>query len=105
MNLKKNILPLSTVLQKLMQIKPVSYQMKTQVNDEITFGFLAQELQKVFPEAVKQFNTDKKQTLGISYTHLIPVAIAAIQEQQHIIQSLQQQIDELKKMVEKLLKQ
>jgi hypothetical protein len=104
-NLKQDIHPLGPVMIKLMQLKPVSYKMVYQHNNERSYGFLAQELQQVLPDAVKQFGNQGDQKLGISYTHLIPVAIAAIQEQQQTIKSLQQQVDELRKMVEKLLKQ
>ena len=100
---KRNIQSLQSVLPKMMQLNPVSYRMKEQLTDEATFGFIAQELQQVFPDAVKKFEKDGR--LGISYTHLIPLTIAAIQEQQKIIEKQQQQIDELKKLVEKLLKQ
>lgn len=86
-----------------MQLNPVSYRMKDQSTDETTFGFLAQELQQVFPDAVKKFEKDGK--LGISYTYLIPLTVAAIQEQQKIIEKQQHEIDELTKLVEKILKQ
>ncbi len=102
-NYKKDIQTLPPVLSKMMQLNPVSYRMKEQVTDEITFGFIAQELQQVFPDAVKKFEKDGK--LGISYTHLIPLTVAALQEQQKIIEKQQQQIDELKNLVQKLLKQ
>ncbi len=100
---KRDIVSLQSVLPKMMQLNPVSYLMKNQVTHDMTFGFIAQELQQVFPDAVKTF--DKDGTLGISYTHLIPLTVAAIQEQQKTIEKQQHQIDELKKMVEKLLKQ
>jgi hypothetical protein len=102
-NYKKDIQTLPPVLSKMMRLNPVSYRMKEQVTDEAAFGFIAQELQQVFPDAVKKFEKDGK--LGISYTHLIPLTVAALQEQQKMIEKQQQQIDELKKMVEKLLKQ
>ena len=100
---KKDIESLPSVLPKMMQLNPVSYRMKNQLTNDMTFGFIAQELQKVFPDAVKTF--DNKGTLGISYTHLIPLTVAAIQEQQKTIEKQQQQIDELKKLVDKLIKQ
>ena len=99
---KKDIHSIRSVLPKLMELNPVSYKMKEQLTDELTYGFLAQELQKVFPDAVKTF--DKSGALGISYTHLIPLTVSAIQEQQKIIENQQAQIDELKKLVDQLVK-
>ncbi len=98
-HLKKNITSLGSVLPRLMQLKPVSYQMNSQHDDEITFGFLAQEVQKVFPEAVKEFSKGKGQTLGLSYSVFIPLAISAIQEQERKIEKMEKEIAELKELI------
>jgi hypothetical protein len=103
-SLKEDIVPLGHVMAKVMQLNPVSYKMLHQYNDERSYGFLAQELQQVIPDAVKQFGNSGDPKSAISYTHLIPVTIAAIQEQQQTIETLQQQVNELKKMVEQLLR-
>ena len=52
------------------------------------FGLLAQEVQKAFPELVKQTG-DEKGILSINYQGLIPVLINAIKEQQKELESLQ----------------
>ena len=57
-------------------------------------GFIAQEVEKVFPQLV---NTNEKGVKTVSYTNMIPVLLQAVKEQQ-------QQIDELKKTVEALIK-
>ena len=46
-------------------------------------GFIAQELQEVFPELVYK---DEQGMLGVDYVALIPVLAGAVQEQQQIIQ-------------------
>jgi hypothetical protein len=56
---------------------------------QMQIGLLAQDLQKVYPELVI---ADKKGTLGINYTGLVAVLVAAVKEQQI-------QIEELKKLV------
>jgi len=40
---------------------------------------IAQDVQKVLPEAI-EVNTDKDKTLGLGYTDVIPLIIAAIKE-------------------------
>jgi hypothetical protein len=53
----------------------------------------AQDVQKVLPEAVSV--ADKKspeQYLGLAYTQVIPLLVAAIQEQQALITSLTDRI-------------
>ena len=52
-------------------------------------GLLAQDLQKVYPDLVI---TDKKGILGINYTGLVAVLVAAVKEQQAEIDVLKQQI-------------
>ena len=63
---------------------------------------LAQEVQKLFPELVKE---NKDGVLAVNYSGLIPVLIEGMKEQQQIIDRQQKQIDELKIMLEKIIKQ
>lgn len=109
--LKSDIKPLTNALDKINQLKPSTYNYKT---DEYAFmnlpqgtqtGLIAQELELVFPELVKEvkeFNhfdeTGKviattPSFKSVNYTGLIPVLIGAIQEQQ-------QQINELKALLQ-----
>ena len=90
MRLKSNIMTLGSTLSKLLLIDGKSYTMKS--NEAIEkIGLLAQEVQKAFPELVKQ-SSDKDGTLSVNYQGMIPVLINAIKEQQ-------QQIDELKALI------
>lgn len=110
--LKQNIQPLSASLQKLMQLKPSSYQYKTGeykmgLPEGRQMGFIAQDIQTVFPELVQQqqrpavtnregevIDTEVKY-LGMNYTGLIPVAVGAIQEQQQTIDRQAQRLQTL----------
>ena len=58
-------------------------------------GLLAQEVEKVLPEAVHVINDDGYK--GVDYAKLVPLLIEGIKEQQH-------QINDLKKLVEQLAK-
>jgi len=88
--LKSNIVSLGNTISKLLLIDGKTYTMKT--NDAIEkIGLLAQEVQKAFPELVKQAG-DEEGTLSVNYQGMIPVLINAIKEQQ-------QQIDELKALI------
>ena len=57
------------------------------------FGFIAQDFQQIFPELVQ---TDKDGYLCIDYIAFIPVLTEAIKEQQATIETLQEEIDQLK---------
>jgi hypothetical protein len=79
---KKNITDIQTPLQKLMQLKGVEYEMKTgefaknhfQTGRQI--GLLAQDVEKVIPEAVNEKDGYK----GVDYARLVPLLIEAIKE-------------------------
>jgi len=107
--LKKDITPLQNQLQKTTQLNGYNYYWKNENADSsLQTGLLAQEVQKLFPELVRE---DKDGMLSVNYTGLIPVLIESIKEQQKQMETLvlsdreqRRQIEELKKMVEKLLK-
>ena len=87
--LKSNIVSLGSTLSKLLLIDGKAYTMKS--NEAIEkIGLLAQEVQKAFPELVKEAG-DEEGTLSVNYQGMIPVLINAIKEQQ-------KQIRELKKI-------
>ena len=56
-------------------------------------GFIAQELEEVFPEAVYTLPNGKK---AIAYSEIIPLLVEAIKEQQNEIDKQQSEIDELR---------
>ncbi|WP_462255023.1 tail fiber domain-containing protein [Ferruginibacter sp.] len=87
--LKKDITPLSNTLQSIQQINGYTYHWKDASNPDEQVGLLAQELQKVYPQLVKE---NEQGTLSVNYSGMVPVLLTAIKEQQ-------QQIEELKKML------
>ena len=91
MRLKSNIVSLGNTVSKLLMIDGKTYTMKTNQAIE-KIGLLAQEVQKAFPELVKEAG-DEKGTLSVNYQGMIPVLINAIKEQQ-------KQIDELKALIQ-----
>ncbi|MEP7142471.1 MAG: tail fiber domain-containing protein [Ferruginibacter sp.] len=107
--LKKDIIPLDNVLYKLMALVPKAYHYSVNKNtDPLLYGFIAQDVQKIFPEFVKEREDGY---LGIAYSNFGVIAIKAIQEQQQEIDQSkrlnelqQKQIDELKRQIELLIK-
>ena len=119
--LKSNISNLENhALQRVMQLRPVSYQFKDiegtifRGSGELVEGFIADELQMVIPSAVTGESdeltidgTIQPQTLNLG--PVVSVLTKAIQEQQKIIQSLEQKLEtkitahsELKKQINEL---
>ena len=80
-----------------MQLRPVDYILTSNRLKQV--GFIAQEVQTLVPEVVtgKEGDLSKGETLGITYSNLVPVLTKAIQEQQAMIEQLKAEIEALKK--------
>jgi hypothetical protein len=106
---KKNITPLPSLLDKLMQLQPVNYELNDDSSGNKTIGFIAQDVKPLFPELVQvtadSVNGKPMDMHSLNYSGFGPIAIKAIQEQQQIIQKQQADIDELKSIVSELVKQ
>ena len=108
--IKENIKPYEGALQKILKLHTVKFDYKESLNDSVRVeedrkkfnqegkdkvGYIAQQLKEVIPECVK-YDEDAK-LYAISKTTLIPYLAQAIKEQQAMIESLQSEIQELKK--------
>jgi hypothetical protein len=106
--LKKDIVPIKQPLERLMKIRPVYYSMENNKIDGMTgekilqdkhnFGFLSQQIRDLFPEANITV-TDQEGYLLMEYNQIIPIAVASIQAQQKIIDSLKTEMANLKEQV------
>lgn len=91
----------------------------TNTDGRLRYGFVAQELETVFPGMVKTkniYNPSKNSSksnnsntlLGqykvVNYIELVPILTKAIQEQQIMIEEQNKSIDELKQQLESLSK-
>jgi hypothetical protein len=80
LRLKKNISPLANILPELLRLKPVRYHYKNTdtFGNRERLGFIAQEVEQVFPEVV---DTDEKTGWkSIHYSNLTSVIVQAIKE-------------------------
>ncbi len=95
---------MSAVLPKIDQLKPVTYQFKNTNDQNVYGGFIAQEVQKVFPSLVTH-NVNPERSLDIyslDYSGFGVIAIKGIQELQQTIQEQQQKITTLEDRIAKL---
>jgi len=90
-NLKKDIVELSNVLDKIDNKRCVSYRLKSQDFEQKNIGFIAQDWEDDFPEVVNVNDIDG--TLGMAYTETIPILLKAIQELKAEIETLKSQIN------------
>ena len=103
MNLKKNIVNLSdnstwafntnitasnqSVLAKILALNPVDYNWNTEAQGAPAHaGFIAQEVQKIFPDLVMQ--NPKTHLLSLNYAGLVPYTVEAIKEMNITLQAL-----------------
>ena len=103
-NLKKEIVDMSTgVLKKVLQLQPVTYRYKSQTEaTRRSMGFIAQDVQSLFPELVKNNpgRDGQEDYLAVNYAGFGVLAVKSIQEQQAQIQTLQGENEVLKNKVE-----
>ena len=89
--LKENIERIENALEKVLKLEGVTFSWKE--DDQKSIGLIAQEVEKIFPELVKE---DGKGIKSIDYGRLVAVLIEAIKEQQKEIDSLKKEIENLK---------
>jgi hypothetical protein len=100
--LKSDIRELPSVLDKLMQLKPVHYSMNNNNKaGKRSTGFIAQDVQQLFPELVEVLeeptasNKSINNLHALNYTGFSVIAIKAIQEQQRVIETLKKQVEQI----------
>ncbi|MCX6250966.1 MAG: tail fiber domain-containing protein [Bacteroidetes bacterium] len=95
---KKDIQPISNVLDKINHINGYSYLLdkeqfkQKRFDSERHLGLIAQEVKEVFPELVKQ---DAQGFYGVSYDGMVPVLLEAIKAQQKTINELSEKLDRI----------
>lgn len=114
---KENVQTLNSGLNTILNLRPVTYTWKTgnseadatlfsasdtpvaygpEEDDMTQYGFLAQEVEEVMPDAVK---TDEEGHKLINYTAIIPVLVQSVQELQGIIDEQNSTITSLKNKI------
>lgn len=104
LRLKNNVRSLGSVTERLLQLQPRQYAFRNDQEQHQYYGFVAQELEEVFPELVHQDGETGLRT--VSYTELIPLSVAAIQEEHKLNQDQHAELDllhtELSKALERI---
>jgi hypothetical protein len=89
---KKNIATITDPIKNLSKINGITYDWRKeefpdkQFSDKNQIGFIAQEIEKVYPEMVF---TDEKGFKSVDYARITPVLVEAIKEQQRKIERLE----------------
>ncbi|MFN3848537.1 MAG: tail fiber domain-containing protein [Spirosomataceae bacterium] len=102
---KRNITSLNNSLDNILKISGVRYDFKKEefpeknFTDKSQIGFIAQEIEKVFPEMVM---TDVDGYKSVDYARLTPVLVEAMKEQQKMIEELKTKNEKLELNNQKL---
>jgi hypothetical protein len=94
LRLKDNIEPIADATEKLMSMKPVTHTWIADPDADAVFGFIAQEMQEIVPEAVSG-DPDGEEMMSMDYGRITPVLVAALQEATNEIKALKQRVSEL----------
>lgn len=95
--LKKEIHPIDSALEKVLKLNGVSFVWKK--NDLKTYGFIAQEVEEIFPELVV---TNQKSGLkAVKYANLVAPVVEAIKALHRKVASLEEENDKLKEKIER----
>jgi hypothetical protein len=88
--LKDNIEKLSIAkTDKLLNLNPVEYEFKSDLHKHTHYGFIAQEIELVYPELVKKNELGYKR---VNYVELIPLLVSKIKIMQNEINELKEKI-------------
>lgn len=88
---KENVEPLINATSTVTRLNPVRYQWKREYGGNVDFGFIAEEIANVLPNAVV---TNQDGTYeGIDYSKIIPYLTSVIQENQQRIENLKKRVE------------
>lgn len=93
-----------SMLARIRGIDTYRFRMKDDPTGAIEFGVMAQDLKEVFPELVVTNTATPEGFMSVNYVGLIAPMIAAMQEQQTIIDKQQVQIERQQQQIDVLMK-
>jgi hypothetical protein len=105
LRLKKNIEPLRNSLQDVCALSAIRFDWRhdefpsRQFSEDNQIGLIAQEVQKLVPQAVQE---DRDGYLSVDYSRLVPLLVGSIKEQQELITDQQKRIKKLEEAVLRL---
>jgi hypothetical protein len=90
LTLKKNIQNVSD--NEILCLNPVEFNFKSDKTQKKHFGFIAQDMEKIFPDLV---STNKIGYKTVNYIELIPLMLSKMQKMQDEINSLKEKLSEI----------
>jgi hypothetical protein len=76
---KTGITPIGTTTEKLKQLRPVSFHLRTDPKGAVQYGLIAEEIAKVYPELVTRDENGRID--GVRYDELAPMLLNEMQRE------------------------
>jgi hypothetical protein len=90
---KTAIAPMGAETEKLQELRPVSFHLKSDPRGAVQYGLIAEEVAKVYPELVIR---DQAGTIqGVRYDELAPMLLNEVQKQAAEIRELKKLVTEM----------
>jgi hypothetical protein len=93
--IKQDILPLSNSLEAVERLRPVSYTRVDETSGKKHLGFIAQEMEEVYPEVV---HTDSAGMKSIGYANLTAVLVDSVKGLHSEVRALQSTVSGLRRI-------
>jgi hypothetical protein len=87
---KTDVATMGTSTEKLQQLRPVTFKLKTDPQGTVQYGLIAEEVDKVYPELV--IRNGEGRIEGVRYEELAPMLLNEVQQQRRKIISQEQRI-------------
>jgi Chaperone of endosialidase len=97
--LKENLVPITDAVNKVNTLRAVTGNLISDEKKTKRPYLIAQDVQKVLPEAVSTNEIDGTEYLGVSYTDVIPLLVASIKELKALVDTQAQEIAALQAKV------
>jgi hypothetical protein len=90
---KTAIEPMAQRTEKLKQLRPVTFHLKTDPKGDVQYGLIAEEVAQVYPELV--IRNEKGRIEGVRYEELAPMLLNEVQQQAQELREMRRQLAEL----------
>jgi len=95
-NLKMNIESLDkNDVDDLDKLKPVKYEWKNETDKKQHYGFIAQDIEKVYPNMVMTDTNATQPIKAVNYTEVIPIVVGKLQRMKTVVQTNKLCIDDV----------
>lgn len=94
---KQDIQTVDQILDDVMELQPMQYRYKHRPDADATMGFMAQQVEELFPHLVSY--DPKNDHYGLSYAGFSVLAVQAIREQQQVIDDLEDRLAEIERQL------